>query len=108
MDDKIPVNMPYGFLENIIKLDDLNKVLEKYLVGLETEYLKKHGHSMDYFRMMQEMEKLRIKDCKSNINRHNEMIQKLHDIETLSENYKTPKPIFHDLFNTKNRSECNL
>jgi len=108
MDDKIPLNMPYGFLENIIKLEAINKVLEKYLVDVEAEYFNKHGHSMDYFKMMQEMEQLRIKDCETYISRHNEMIEKLHDSETLSEDYKTPKPIFHDLFNTENRLQCNL
>lgn len=108
MNDKIPVNMPYGFLENIIKLDDLNKVLEKYLLGLESEYFKKHGHSMDYFRMMEVMEKFRIEDCKAYIKRNKEMIQKLHDIDTLSEPYESPKPIFHNLFNTNNGLDCKL
>ena len=106
--DEIPTNMPFGFMENIIKLHDLSDILEKYLLGVETEYFNNNGHSMGYFRMMKKMEALRIEDCKTSIKRHKEMIQKLHDIETLSEDYKTPKPIFHDLFNTKNRSECNL
>lgn len=105
--DKIPTNMPFGFMENIIKLHDLSDILEKYLQELETEYFKKYGHSMGYISMMKEMEALRIEDCQSYINRSEEMIQKLYDIDTLSEPYESPKPIFHNLFNTKNGLECN-
>ncbi|MEA2049005.1 MAG: YiiX/YebB-like N1pC/P60 family cysteine hydrolase [Campylobacterota bacterium] len=106
--DKIPANMPFGFMENIIKLNDLSNILEKYLSDLETEYFKRYGHSMGYFRMMKEMEALRIEDCQSYINRSKEMIQKLHDIDTLSEPYESPKPIFHNLFNTENGLNCKL
>lgn len=106
--DDIPSNMPFGFMENIIKLNDLSEILEKYLLGLEIEYFKKHGHPMDYLTMINEMEKLRIEDCESYIERKKEMQQKLYDIETLSEPYESPKSIFHDFFNTKNELECNL
>ncbi len=106
--DQIPPNMPYGFMKNIIKLNDLNKILRKYLLGLEDKYFKKYGHSMDYLRMMKQMEKFRVEDCESYIKRKKEMKQKLHDVETLSEPYVSPKPIFHDLFNTKNELDCNL
>ena len=63
---------------------------------------------MDYLSMINEMEEFRIKDCEFYIERKKEMMQKLYDIETLSEPYESPKPIFHDLFNTKNELECNL
>ena len=105
--DIIPLNMPYGFINNIIKLNDLNSILEDYLLELEKKYLKAHGHSMDYLTMMKEMEKLRKKDCESFISREKEIQEKLYDIETLSEPYQSSKPIFHDHFNTKNGFDCN-
>lgn len=106
MRDTIPLNMPYGFIDNIIKMSTLNSILENYLMDLEKKYLKKHGHSMDYLTMLKEMEKLRIRDCESFILREKEMKQKRYDIETLSEPYQSSKPIFHDIFNTKNGFDC--
>lgn len=109
--DEIPSNMPFGFLSNLIKLNDLNKILEKYLVGLEAEYNKKHGHSMDYQAMMTLMEKFRFEDCQSYVKRENEIQQKVYSIDSLSgpiESYESPKSAFHELFNTKNGFNCNL
>ncbi len=106
MRDTIPLNMPYGFINNIIKMNDLNSILENYLLDLEKKYLKNHGHSMDYLTMLKAMEKLRERDCETFISRKKEMKQKLYDIETLSEPYQSSKPIFHDHFNTKNGFDC--
>ncbi len=105
--DKIPPNMPYGFMENIIKFGDLNTILRKYLLDLEDEYFKKYGHSMDYLTMMKQMENFRERDCEAYIARKKEMKQKIYDIESLAEPYVSPKPMFHNLFNTKNGLECN-
>ncbi len=104
--DKIPSNMPYGFMENIIKFSDLNEILKEYLTALEDEYFKKYGHSMDYLTMMQQMESLRVRDCQAYIERKEEMKQKIYDIESLAEPYVSPKPMFHDIFNTKNEFDC--
>jgi len=106
--DKIPPNMPYGFIENIIKLTDLNEILEKYLLGLETEYFKKYGHSMDYLTMMNALEKFRIEDCERDITRKKEINDRiLYHIDDWEKPYKGSDPLFHNLFNTKNGLECN-
>ena len=106
--DNIPLNMPYSFMENIIKLNDLSNILEKYLLGLDTEYFKKHKHSMDYLSMMEELEKFRIEDCERYIKRKKEMKNRiLYHIDEWEEPYQGADPIFHPLFNTKNGMECN-
>lgn len=106
--DNVPLNMPYGFMENIIKLHDLSDLLEKHLLKEEMEYFKKYGHSMDYLMMMNELEKFRVEDCRRYINRKKEMKDRiLYHIDDWEKPYKGADPIFHPLFNTKNELECN-
>lgn len=104
----ISVNMPYGLLENIIKLHDVNRVLEKHLYQKEREYLKKYHHSMDYLTMMNILEKFRTKDCERYIKRKREMNDRiLFDFGDWEKPYTTPEPELHPLFNTENELECN-
>jgi hypothetical protein len=101
--------MPYGFMENIIKLNDLSNILEKYLLGLDIEYFKKHKHSMDYLSMMEALEKFRIEDCERYIKRKKEMKNRiLYHIDEWEEPYQGADPVFHTLFNTKNDMACNI
>ena len=103
-----PINVSYGFTESIIKLYDVNKILEKHLRKREQEYFKKHGHSMDYLMMMEELEKFREEDCERYINRKKEVNDRiLYDMGDWAEPYRTHDPLFHPLFNTKNGLECN-
>ena len=100
--------MPYGFMENIIKLHDLSDILEKYLLKEEMEYFKKHGHSMDYLMMMNELENFRVEDCERYIKRKKEIKDRiLYHIDDWEKPYKGSDPLFHNLFNTKNGLECN-
>jgi len=106
--DNIPLNMPYGFMENIIKLHDLSEIMEKYLLEEDMEYLKKHGHSMNYLMMMNALEKFRIEDCSRYIQRKKEINDRiLYHIDDWEKPYKGSDPLFHTLFNTKNGLECN-
>jgi len=106
--DKVSPHMPYGFMENIIKLHDLSDILEKYLLEEEMEYFKKYGHSMDYLMMMNALEKFRIEDCARYIERKKEMKDRiLYHIDDWEKPYKGVDPLFHTLFNTRNELECN-
>ncbi len=106
--DNIPLNMPFGFMENIIKLHDLSDILEKHLLNQETEYFKKYGHSMDYLMMMNELEKFRVEDCERYIKRKKEIKDRiLYHIDDWEKPYKGSDPLFHNFFNTKNGLECN-
>ena len=106
--DNVPSHMPYGFMENIIKLHDLSGIMEKYLLEEEMEYFKKHGHSMDYLMMMNALENFRIEDCRRYIERKKERKERiLYHIDDWEKPYKGSGPLFHKLFNTKNGMECN-
>lgn len=103
-----PINMPYSFVESIIKVHDVNKVLERYLRKKEQEYFEKHQHSMDYLAMMNELERFRAKDCIRYIQRKKEMNDRiLQGFGDWLKPYEAPDPILHTLFNTKNGLECN-
>lgn len=106
--DMVPLNMPYGFMENIIKLHDLSDILEKYLLEKEMVYFKKHGHSMDYLMMMEVLEKFRMEDCERYIARKKEMKNRImYHIDDWEKPYKGVDPLFHFIFNTENGMECN-
>ena len=104
----VPINMPYGFMESIIKVYDIDKVLEKYLHKKEEKYFKKYQHSMDYLTMMKALETFRREDCERYIERKKEMNDRiLHNMGDWAEPYKGADPLLHTLFNTKNGFECN-
>jgi len=106
--DMVPLNMPYGFMENIIKLHDLSDILEKHLLEKEMVYFKKHGHSMDYLMMMEVLEKFRMEDCERYIARKKEMKNRImYHIDDWEKPYKGVDPLFHSIFNIENRMECN-
>ena len=103
-----PINIPYGFMENIIKMYDINKILEKYLYQKEDKYFRQNGHSMDYLMMMNDLEKFRMEDCARYIKRKKEMKDRiLYHIDDWEKPYKGASPLFHTFFNTKNGLECN-
>ena len=102
--DLIPLNMPEGFLENIIKLYDLNKILEKYLSDLNIQYQKKYGYPMDYGTMMHILENLRETDCKTY---KKEQRYTLEDL-TKPGKSKAQHSLFHSIFNVENRLDCPL
>ncbi len=105
----LSVNIPYGFTENTIRVYDIDKVLEKYLRKKEQKYFEEHHHSMDYLTMMNELEKFRAEDCERYIERKKEMNKRiLFDFGDWSEPYTSPEPLFHHLFNTENKLECNV
>ncbi len=104
----LPVKIPYSFVENTVRLYDVNKVLEKYLRNKEQEYFEEHNHSMDYLIMMEVLEKFRAEDCERYIERRKEMNDRiLFNFGEWGQPYKTADPLFHMLFNTKNELECN-
>lgn len=102
--DQIPPNMPYGFLKTFIKLEKVSMILENYLSDLEQEYFEKTGYSMDYATMLAEMEKLRVKDCQTYIQRENEWEESIQ--EGSFSPTSSPRPLFHRIFNTKNGMNC--
>ncbi len=102
------INVSYGFVESIIKLYDVNKILEKHLRKKEQEYFKKHGHPMGYLMMMEKLEKFREEDCERYIERNKEMNDRiLLNFGDWSEPYNSPDSLLHPIFNTKNGLECN-
>lgn len=104
--DQIPPNMPYGFLRTFIRLEKVSQVLENYLSGLEEEYFEKRGYSMDYGTMLAEMEKLRKQDCAAYIARDREWSESISSGDYTPLN--SPKPLFHNIFNTKKGTKCSL
>jgi hypothetical protein len=105
---ELPMNMPYGFLENVIKMHDLDLILKKYLNRKEQEYFDKNHHSMDYLTMMNELEKFRTEDCARYIHREEEKHSRiLNNFGDWSTPWLTPKPLFHSIFNTKNGKQCS-
>ncbi len=104
----LPAKVPYGFVENTVKLYDVNKVLEKYLRKKEQEYFEKHNHSMDYLSMMEALEKFRREDCEKYIARKKEMNDRiLFNFGDCGQPYRTSDPLFHTIFNMDNGLECN-
>ncbi len=103
-----PINIPYGFMENIIKMYDIDKVLEQYLHKKEQQYFNEYHHSMGYLTMMKVLEKFRTEDCERYIERRKEMNDRiLFGFGDWGQPYRTPDPILHTLFNTENELECN-
>ena len=106
--DELPLNMPYGFLDNIIKIYDLDLILKKHLDKKEEEYFDKYHHSMDYLTMMNVLEKFRLEDCNRYIRRHEEMKDRiLSHFGDWEKPWLTPEPLFHSIFNTANKIQCN-
>ena len=102
--DLIPTNMPEGFFENIIKLYDLNRILERYLSRHNSEYEKKHGYPMDYRTMMSVLEKLRADDCRRYRSEQGYLRKSLTELG----DSQAPPSLFHSLFNVENGLECPL
>jgi hypothetical protein len=104
----LPLNIPYGFLNNIIKIHDLDQILKKYLNKKEQEYFDKYNHSMGYLTMMNELEKFRTEDCNRYIQRQKEINDRIiKHFGDWEKPWLTPEPLFHSLFNTKNKTQCN-
>jgi hypothetical protein len=73
----VPTNMPYTFLETIIKLNDVTNLLKDYLTDLNNQHIETYGYPMTYKKMIVALEKYKNIDYKKYISKQNFRLHKL-------------------------------